>query len=214
MGSRVKSTSPNRRYLIFYKMKSFLLLSLAGATFASEIALDTPEQFIKDKKHAKYSQSVPSEDLKETLAQVPGAFSLSADAEPCASCEADADAWYGYYGHGLHRPYGYGYYGYRPYGYGYYYGKRSAEAEPEAAPTADAAASPDADAWYGYYGRPYAYGYGYRPYGYGYYYGKRSAEAEPAAEASASPEADADPWYGYYGYGLHRPYGYGYYGYR
>merc|ERR1712154_582488 len=52
-----------------------------------------------------------------------------------------------------------------------YYGKRDAEAEPEA------------DAYYGYYGyaRPYAYGYrsyGYPAYG---YYGKRSADAEPEA---------------------------------
>merc|ERR1712179_630247 len=87
-------------------------------------------------------------------------------------------------------------------------------AEPAADATAEA--SPEADAWYGYYGRPYAYGhYGYPTVAYsGYYYGKRSADAEPAAEAAASPEADADPWYGYYGYGLHRPYGYGYYGYR
>merc|ERR1711878_203063 len=55
-----------------------------------------------------------------------------------------------------------------------HYGKRSADAEPEA----------DADAYYGVYG----YGLGYRgyygyPYGYGrrygYYYGKRSADAEP-----------------------------------
>merc|ERR1712168_1611097 len=73
-----------------------------------------------------------------------------------------------------------------------YYGKRDAEAEPEA------------DAYYGYYGyaRPYAYGYrsyGYPAYG---YYGKRSADAEP--------EADAEPGYGY-GYG--RGYGYGGYGY-
>merc|ERR1712042_373500 len=53
-----------------------------------------------------------------------------------------------------------------------YYGKRDAEAEPEA------------DAYYGYYGyaRPYAYGYrsyGYPAYG---YYGKRSADAEPEAD--------------------------------
>merc|ERR1712121_221193 len=86
-----------------------------------------------------------------------------------------------------------------------YYGKRDAEAEPEA------------DAYYGYYGyaRPYAYGYrsyGYPAYG---YYGKRSADAEP--------EADADAYYGYglgystLGYG-YRSYGspaaYGYYGKR
>merc|ERR1712203_393619 len=67
-----------------------------------------------------------------------------------------------------------GYHGYPHVGY---YGKRSADAEPEA------------DAYYGYYG----YGYrGYRgyygsPYGYRYgYYGKRSADAEPAVLAGAS----------------------------
>merc|ERR1711992_106380 len=63
-------------------------------------------------------------------------------------------------------------------GFGYY-GKRSADAEPEA----------DADAYYGYYGYGYRgyrgyYGYGY-PYGYRYY-GKRSADAEPAVLAGAS----------------------------
>merc|ERR1711997_1221919 len=63
-------------------------------------------------------------------------------------------------------------------GFGYY-GKRSADAEPEA----------DADAYYGYYGygyRGYRGYYGY-PYGYRYgYYGKRSADAEPAVLAGAS----------------------------
>merc|ERR1712088_645882 len=66
--------------------------------------------------------------------------------------------------------------------------------EPEAKPEAEA------DAYYGYYGHPYAYG-GYRAYGYGaypyahhgLYYGKRSADAEP--------KADADAYYGVYGYG-------------
>merc|ERR1712213_239667 len=74
-----------------------------------------------------------------------------------------------------------------------YYGKRDAEAEPEA------------DAYYGYYGYARPYAYGYRSYGYPAYghYGKRSAEAEP----------EADAYYGYYGYA--RPYAYGYrsYGY-
>merc|ERR1712183_669291 len=70
-----------------------------------------------------------------------------------------------------------GYYGHPHFGY---YGKRSADAEPEA----------DADAYYGYYGYGgYRYGgyrgyYGY-PYG-GYRYGKRSADAEPAVLAGAS----------------------------
>merc|ERR1719348_1021114 len=66
-----------------------------------------------------------------------------------------------------------------------YYGKRDAEAEPEA------------DALYGYYGyRNYGYStyrpYAYRPYAYGAWgYGKRSADAEP----------EADALYGVYGYG-------------
>merc|ERR1711981_718250 len=57
-----------------------------------------------------------------------------------------------------------------------YYGKRSADAEPEA------------DAYYGYYGYGYR-GYRYHGYPYGYrygYYGKRSADAEPAVLAGAS----------------------------
>merc|ERR1711981_342891 len=71
--------------------------------------------------------------------------------------------------------------GYHGLGYGLgYYGKRAADAEPEA----------DADAYYGYYGyggyRGYRGYYGY-PYGYRYgYYGKRSADAEPAVLAGAS----------------------------
>merc|ERR1719245_515088 len=91
----------------------------------------------------------------------------SADAEP----EADAAYLYGGYGYGAFGgayPYGLGYNGFAGYPYGYpavgysaYYGKRSADAEPEA------------DAYYGYYGYgayPFAgYGYSaYRPYGYGY----------------------------------------------
>merc|ERR1711872_615118 len=119
-----------------------------------------------------------------------------ADAEPKA--DADADAYYGYYGLG-YRGYGYRAYpygGYRGY-YGYRLGKRSADAEPTA----------DADAYYGYYGHGYglgyrsyaypayrSYAYGAYPYAYGAYHaiGKRSADAEPAA--------DADAYYGYYGY--------------
>merc|ERR1712002_1091033 len=82
-----------------------------------------------------------------------------------------------------------------PYVYGHLYGKRDAEAEPEA------------DALYGYYGyRNYGYSayrpYAYRPYAYGAWgYGKRSADAEP----------EADALYGVYGYGAYRPYAYGAY---
>merc|ERR1712142_1319914 len=74
------------------------------------------------------------------------------------------------------------------------YGKRSADAEPEA------------DAAYFGYGYPYAYAQGYVPYygyghyAYGHYYGKRSADAE------ADADADAQLLYGAYGY----PYGLGY----
>merc|ERR1712108_78876 len=94
-----------------------------------------------------------------------------ADAEP----KADADPYYGYYGHGYHglgyRAYGYGlgHYGYGLGYYGGYYGKRSADAEP----TAVAEPKADADPYYGYYGLGH-YGYGLG------YYGKRSAE--PTAE--------------------------------
>merc|ERR1712050_560063 len=68
-----------------------------------------------------------------------------------------------------------GYFGHPHFGY---YGKRSADAEPEA----------DADAYYGYYGYGGYRGYrGYYGYPYGYrYYGKRSADAEPAVLAGGS----------------------------
>merc|ERR1711973_190630 len=102
----------------------------------------------------------------------------SADAEPApaADAKAEADPWYGYYGHGYGLGYYGGYYG-GHYGYPYYgyYGKRSADAE--AAPAADAEASPaptadaKADPWYGYYGGLAHYGYGYPYYGYGHGYG-------------------------------------------
>merc|ERR1712115_182019 len=77
------------------------------------------------------------------------------------------------------------------------YGKRSADAEPEA----DAALLYGA---YGYSGYPYTYGA--YPYSYGgyRYQGKRSADAEP--------EADAALLYGAYGYAGYAasPYTYGY----
>jgi len=88
----------------------------------------------------------------------------------------------------------------------YAYGKRSAEAAPEA--------KADPYLLYGGYGLGYGRGYygGYYGHGLGYYggygvYGKRSAEAE------AAPEAKADPYLlygGYYGHGLGYGYGYGY----
>merc|ERR1719220_1683662 len=90
-------------------------------------------------------------------------FAALVACEPEAKPEAKADPWLTYGYSGLYH----GYAGYPYAAHSYYYGKRSAEAEPEA----------NADALYGYYGygaRPY-YGLGYRGYGYGgyrgYYYG-------------------------------------------
>merc|ERR1712150_39433 len=120
---------------------------------------------------------------------------MGAFAEPEADAKADPALLYGAYGYGL--PYASVYGGYRTYGaygayaggYGYY-GKRSADAETEAAADAEA----DPALLYGAYGYglPYssvyrsygAYPYGYRTYGaYPYaYYGKRSADAEPEAD--------------------------------
>merc|ERR1712110_1299892 len=122
------------------------------------------------------------------------ALAAVAFAEPEADAKADPAVLYGAYGYGL--PYASVYGGYRTYGAypytygGAYYGKRSADAEPEAAADAEA----DPALLYGAYGYglPYssvyrsygAYPYGYRTYGaypYGYY-GKGSADAEPEAD--------------------------------
>merc|ERR550532_73644 len=107
-------------------------------------------------------------------------FAALVACEPEAKPEAEADPYLAY---------GYGY----PYAHhGLYYGKRSADAEPEAAAEADPALLYST---YGAY-HPYAYSGLYRGYaGYGYphhglYYGKRSADAEPTA--AAEPAADAD----------------------
>merc|ERR1712168_526348 len=140
------------------------------------------------------------------------ALAAVAFAEPEAEAKADPALLYGAYGYGL--PYagvysgGYRTYGAYPYA-GYYYGKRSADAEPEANAEADPALLYGA---YGY-GLPYSGVYGYRTYGaygaypytYGYY-GKRSADAD----------AEADPalLYGAYGYPYSGVYGYRYGGYR
>eukprot|EP00092_Neocalanus_flemingeri_P013399 GFUD01014443.1.p1 GENE.GFUD01014443.1~~GFUD01014443.1.p1 ORF type:complete len:135 (+),score=23.88 GFUD01014443.1:123-527(+) len=91
-------------------------------------------------------------------------------AEPEAKADATADPYllYGGYGHHGHLGYaGYGHLGYAGYGRHLgYYGKRSADAEPEA--KADAAADPYLlDGGYGHHGLGYA-GYGHLGYaGYG-----------------------------------------------
>merc|ERR1711862_809680 len=147
------------------------------------------------------------------------------DAEPEADAEADPALLYGSYGYpyagvyGGYRAYGaypatYGY-GYRTYGaYPYsYYGKRSADAEPEA----DAAVLYGA---YGYAGLPYAgyaaygaypYAYGAHPYVYGVPFGSSTGldpitqGVDPVTQGlvtkrSADAEADAAVLYGGYGY--------------
>merc|ERR1712058_55402 len=92
------------------------------------------------------------------------------------SAEAEADPYYGYYGH--HLGYGYGHLGH-VYGHGYYgYGHGLAYAH-----------YPVVSNIHGYSHHAYPYAFGH-----GYHYGKR--EAEPTAAAEAAPEADA-----YYGYG-------------
>merc|ERR1712168_939416 len=134
-------------------------------------------------------------------------------AEPEAKADADAALLYGAYGYGGYAaPYSLGYAGYGglgayrayagygayPYTYGaHYIGKRSADAEPEADPKADAAllygrygyaASPYYGGYAGYAASPYyrGYAYGAYPYTYGaHYIGKRSADAEPEAKADA-----------------------------
>jgi len=81
-----------------------------------------------------------------------------------------------------------------------YYGKRSAEAAPEA--------EADPYLYGGYYGHGLGYGYGHGGY-YGHglgYYGKRSAEAEPKAD----PYLLYGGYSGYYGHGYNLGYGHGY----
>jgi len=157
-------------------------------------------------------------------------------AEPEADADAAAAYYGGYYGHPGYYGYGrygygygryHGYYGYPygRYGYAHHYGKRSADAEPEA----DAEADPAylyAGHFGGYYGYPYAYG----AYPYAAYYRPAVAASHqhvstPAAtyginqvhkrSADAEPEADADAAYYYGGYYGHPGYGYAsrYYGY-
>merc|ERR1712061_408152 len=130
----------------------------------------------------------------------------------CAAVAVSAEADAGVYGYapallnaypnwpGVSTPYSQSTcYGCRP-----YYGKRSADAEPEA----------DAALLYGAY--PAAYGYG--AYGYGLPYGTYGSVAAPVASGylnlygKRSADAEADPalLYGAYGYG----YGYPAYGYR
>merc|ERR1712212_785466 len=122
-------------------------------------------------------------------------LAAAAMAEP----KADADAQYlTTYRAGYTTPVAYSNYGYgfpSPYGYGlrsfgnsrFGYGKREAEAEPEAdaqyLTSYRAGYAPVAYSNYGY-GFPSTYGYGLRNFGYSRFgFGKREADAEPEADA-------------------------------
>merc|ERR1712087_1036904 len=102
-------------------------------------------------------------------------------AEPEADADAAAAYYGGYYGHPGYYGYGYGLgyrgyygYGYPRYGYyGHHYGKRSADAEPEAEA-----------AYLSYYGGyPYAYGY---PYGYRAYAPAASSSFQHVSTGAAT----------------------------
>lgn len=134
-------------------------------------------------------------------------FALAASAYADAEAEADPYLLYG------------GYYGYAGY-LGYPYGlvgkaapcvnhlnqavpcagrkKREAEADPEA--------------WYGYYGHPYAYGYHGYPYYYGFY-GKSAPCVnhlnQPVPCAVGRKKREADPQLLYHAYPYHYPLVYG-----
>merc|ERR1712179_11035 len=181
-------------------MKFFAVLALAAVAFAEPEADANADPAVL---YGAYGYGLPYASVYggyRTYGAY-GAYSYgyygkrSADAEPEAAADAEADPalLYGAYGYGLpyssvYRSYGAYPYGYRTYGaYPYaYYGKRSADAEPEADAEADPALLYGAYV----YGLPYAgvyggyrtYGaYGAYPYSYGYY-GKRSADAEPEAD--------------------------------
>merc|ERR1712179_745150 len=181
-------------------MKFFAVLALAAVAFAEPEADANADPAVL---YGAYGYGLPYASVYggyRTYGAYPG-YSYgyygkrSADAEPEAAADAEADPalLYGAYGYGhpyssVYRSYGAYPYGYRTYGaYPYaYYGKRSADAEPEADAEADPALLYGAYV----YGLPYAgvyggyrtYGaYGAYPYSYGYY-GKRSADAEPEAD--------------------------------
>merc|ERR1712001_716300 len=141
----------HRSELYHLRKMRFLVVAVAlsGAAYAQVDVVDprltAPYAYGLDTFGGKSAPCVNGANLP-----VPCAGAPLADAGPEA--EADADALYGYYGYPYgYRAYGYGY-GY-PYAHrGYYYGKRSADAEPEAEAEADAAVL------YGAYGYPYGLG--------------------------------------------------------
>ena len=105
--------------------------------------------------------------------------------------EADPDAWYSLYGHGLTYPYARATYA------GYPYAHHAAYAAPVATAHHAAYAAPVTTV--GRYVAPY-----YNTYGLGYHHalGKREAESEP--------EAKPESWYNYWGAHTYAPYGNGY----
>ena len=127
-------------------MKLFAVLALAAVAFAEPEADANADPAVL---YGAYGYGLPYASVYggyRTYGAYPGySFGYygkrSADAEPEAAADAEADPalLYGAYGYGL--PYAgvyggyrtYGAYGAYPYSYGYY-GKRSADAEPEADP--------------------------------------------------------------------------------
>merc|ERR1711910_69933 len=129
-------------------MKFFAVLALAAVAFAEPEADANADPAVL---YGAYGYGLPYASVYggyRTYGAYPGySFGYygkrSADAEPEAAADAEADPalLYGAYGYGLpysgvYRSYGAYPYGYRTYGaYPYaYYGKRSADAEPEADP--------------------------------------------------------------------------------
>merc|ERR1712180_119750 len=123
-----------------------------------------------------------------------------------AEAEAEPYLLYGGLGYG-HLGYSHLGYSHLGYGHGFVYGKREAEAEPEAKPEAEADPYLLYGRGLGYYGGYYGHGLGYAGYyghGLGYsVFGKRSADAE----------AKPDPYYLAYGHGYAGHLGYGHLGY-
>merc|ERR1711936_927351 len=140
---------------------SIMIKLLLGSALLALTAAEADPQLLYG-AGLPYAAGVPY--VGATVGAVPHVPVVKSDAVTPAEVEHEVTA----------HPVAVGYHGLGHFGY---YGKRSADAEPEA------------DAYYGYYGYGgYRYGgyRGYYGYPYGYRYGKRSADAEPAVLAGGS----------------------------
>merc|ERR1711936_694464 len=139
---------------------SIMIKLLLGSALLALTAAEADPQVLLNGA-LPYAAGVPY--VGATVGAVPHVPVVKSDVVSPAEVEHEVTA------HPVAVGYGLGHFG--------YYGKRSADAEPEA------------DAYYGYYGYGgYRYGgyRGYYGYPYGYRYGKRSADAEPAVLAGGS----------------------------